>query len=118
MNEEIQQYLIPGKKNILAIYVLYLFWMLLPSLTFVGLVFAYANINNSSPFLRNHYVFAFRNGAIAITAFIVGGLLAMTAIGQLVYLLALVWFLVRSMIALNLLFKDRSHPNPLTWWIK
>ena len=39
-------------------------------------------------------------------------------IGPILYMVVFVWFVVRSIVALQFLLEGSSHPNPLTFWIK
>lgn len=120
MNEEVKQYLETGKKNLILVYGLYLAGMLIPVLPIVGAAFAYANSSCSNLVWRSHYIFAFRTFCVAI----IGVLLALLTtlififIGPILYMFVFVWFIVRSIVALQYLLEERPHPNPLTFWIK
>jgi uncharacterized membrane protein len=52
MSEEVRQYLQPGKKNLILIYILYLAGLINLIFPLVGVAFAYANKEDSSKFLR------------------------------------------------------------------
>ncbi len=118
MNEEIKQYLQPGKKNIILIYICYLGGFMFPILPIVGGAFAYANQLDQNNFLQSHYLFAFRTFCVCMVGFILSFITSLIFIGLILYIIVLVWFVMRSIIALQFLFQNLPHPNPLTFWIK
>ena len=118
MSDEIKQYLDPGKKNLILIYILYLCGIIVPILPIVGAVFAFANKTNSSKLYRSHYVFAFRSFYFGIAGAFVAMITTLILIGSFLYMLIFVWFVVRSLIALQYLLEEQPHPNPSTFWIK
>lgn len=118
MSDEVKQYLDPGKKNIVVVYVLYLFGIIIPILPMIGAVFAFANKTNKSELLGTHYIFAFRSFAFAFLGYIVIIIFQFSFIGQILKILIFTWFIVRSILALQYLLENKSHPNPLTFGIK
>ena len=118
MSDEIKQYLDPGKKNLILIYILYLCGIIVPILPIVGAVFAFANKTNSSKLYRSHYVFAFRSFCFGIAGAFVAMITTFILIGPILYMLIFVRFVVRSIVALQYLLEEQPHPNPLTFWIK
>ncbi len=118
MSDEIKQYLEPGKKNLILVYALYLIGMIVPILPIVGAVFAYANQVSQNNFLKTHYIFAVRTFLFGIIGFIISLFTMIIFIGPFIYLVVLVWFVVRSIIALQYVIQDAPHPNPTTFWIK
>ena len=80
--------------------------------------FAYANKEDSSKFLRSHYIFVLRTFYIGAIGFIIAFITMLIFIGPLIHTLVLVWVIVRSVIALQYLIQEIPHPNPLTFWIK
>lgn len=118
MSEEIKQYLDPGKKNLILIYILYLCGIIVPILPIVGAVFAFANKTNSSKLYRSHYIFAFRSFCFGILGAFVAMITTLIFIGPILNMLIFVWFVVRSIVALQYLLEEQPHPNPLTFWIK
>jgi uncharacterized membrane protein len=118
MNEEVKEYLQPGKKNLILIYILYLGGLLIPILPIIGVVFAYANQNISNLVWQSHYVFAFRTFLFGMAASFVAMITTFIFIGPILYMLILVWFIVRSIVAMQFLLEESPHPNPLTFWIK
>ena len=118
MNEEVKQYLETGKKNLILVYGLYLAGMLIPILPIVGAAFAYANSNCSNLVWRSHYIFAFRTFCFTVVGILLAIVTTFIFIGPILYMFVFVWFIVRSIIALQYLLAEKSHPNPLTLWVK
>jgi uncharacterized membrane protein len=118
MSDEIKQYLEPGKKNLILIYILYLFGTIGPILPIIGAVFAFANKTNSNNLYSTHYTFAFRSFCLWLCGVLVAMIFTFANIGLLLKILIFVWFIVRSIIALQYLLEKKPHPNPLTLWIK
>ncbi|MEM6339495.1 MAG: hypothetical protein AAF673_06230 [Pseudomonadota bacterium] len=118
MSDEIKQYLDPGKKNLIFIYILYLCGIIVPILPIVGAVFAFANKTNSNKLYQSHYIFAFRSFCFGIAGAFVAMITTFIFIGPILYMLIFVWFVVRSIVALQYLIEEQPHPNPLTFWIK
>ncbi len=110
---KIKQYLDPGKKNLILIYILYLCGIIVPILPIVGAVFAFANKTNNNKIYQSHYIFAFRSFCFGV----IGAFFAMVTtflfIGPILYMLIFVWFVVRSIVALQYLLEEKSHPNPI-----
>lgn len=118
MNNEIKQYLDPGKKNLILIYALYLGGVILPLLPLIGGVFAFANQSYDDKLYKSHYVFAFRTFCIGLAASFLAMIATFLFIISILYMPVFVWFVVRSIIALQYLLEGKAHPNPLTLWIK
>ncbi len=118
MSDDIKEYLDPGKKNLILIYVLYLCGIIIPILPIIGAVFAFANKNHKNELWRNHYIFAFRTFCFGILGAFVAMITTFIFIGPILYMLVFIWFVVRSIVAMQYLLEGVSHPNPLTFWIK
>lgn len=118
MSEEISEYLQPGKKNIILIYVFFVGSFVFPILCLLGGAFAYANQFHANPVLRSHYLFAFRTSFIFVISFILSLAINSIFIAPLLYAIVLVWSVMRGVFALRFLFYNLPHPNPLTFWIK
>lgn len=118
MSIEIQDYLKPGKRNIIFIYILYLCGLIFPILTVLGGLFAYVGQSDKDNFLDSHYIFAFRTFWIGIIGAAISMIGMIIFVGIILYILLFVWFALRSIIALQFLIHDQPHPNPKTFWIK
>ncbi|MFK7973445.1 MAG: hypothetical protein AB8B66_01090 [Rickettsiaceae bacterium] len=118
MDYQIKQYIQAGKKNLFLIYALYLMWMIIPLLTLIGAVFAYANINHEDNFLRSHYIFSFRTFMVGFFGSIIAAAASLFFIGPIIFIAIFIWCVIRSIFALQFLIANQTHPNPLTFWIK
>ena len=118
MNDEIKRYLEPEKKNLILVYILYLGGIIIPILPVIGVVFAFANMNHDDNRWRSHYIFAFRTFGFGLLGIFVAMITTLIFIGPILYMVVFVWFVVRSIVALQFLLEGSSHPNPLTFWIK
>jgi uncharacterized membrane protein len=117
MSDDVEEYLDPGKKNLILIYILYLCGIIIPVLPIVGAVFAFANQGHKKEFWQSHYILAFRTFYIALAAAFVA-MITTFVLGTILYIVIFVWFVVRSIIAMRYLLEESPHPNPLTFWIK
>jgi len=118
MSDEIKQYLDPGKKNLILIYVLYLCGILVPIFPIMGAIFAFANQNNANDLWRSHYIFAFRTFCIAVAGAFLATITTLIFIAPILGVLVFIWVTVRSIIALQFLLEETPHPNPSSFWIK
>ena len=118
MSDDIKEYLDPGKKNLVIIYVLYLCGIIIPILPIVGAVFAFANQGYKKELWQSHYVFAFRTFYLGVAGAFVAMITTFIFIVPILYILIFVWFVVRSIVAMQYLLEGNPHPNPLTFWIK
>ncbi|NRB10585.1 MAG: hypothetical protein HRU35_03080 [Rickettsiaceae bacterium] len=123
MNEEVKQYLKPGKKNLIGIYVLYLLGITIvgPILPIIGVIFAYANKDNTTQTWKSHYIFALRSFVFGILIyFIIEEIIGFSEViiidifGEAIR----IWVIVRSIVAMQFLLEEVKHPNPLTLWVK
>ena len=118
MSNEIKQYLDPGKKNLILIYILYFFGTIVPILPIIGAVFAFVNKTTSNELYRSHYIFVFRSFIFGILGFVIGFITMLIVIGFFINIIVFVWLIVRSIFALQYLLFDEPHPNPMTLWIR
>lgn len=118
MSIDVQDYLKPGKRNIILIYILYLCGLIFPILIVLGGLFAYAGHTDKDNFLDSHYIFAFRTFWIGILCALISLIATIIFIGIILYILLFAWFALRSIIALQYLIHDQPHPHPKTLWIK
>ncbi len=118
MSKEIKKYLQPGKNNIVFVYLLFLGGLMFPILSFLGVVFAYVNKSNNDKVLQTHYLFAFNTFFICVVNFILSLMINFVFIFPLLHVILLSLFIIRGIFALQLLFYNLPHSNPLTFWIK
>lgn len=117
MSEEIKQFIDPGKKNLVLIYILYLLGIIMLIFPLIGAFFSFANLKNPNIIWQSHYIFAFRTFIIGCTAFAVK-FVNLTFIGPILYIALFVLFIVRGVFALQFILEEKAHPNSLTFWIK
>ena len=126
MNQELKEYLDPGKKNILFIYALFLMSLIIPTFCLVAGVFAYVNQSHEDDFLKSHYRFAFRNfiiiallvattNILVVLGWLIGIQSFVALFNMLAQLLVFILLVVRSILAMRYLVEDVDHPNPLTY---
>ena len=118
MSEEIKEYLQPGKKNIILIYILFLSSVAFPIVSLLGGAFAYANKSHSNKVWQSHYLFAFRTFYILLVGVVLWLMMNLIFIAPLLYVIVLIWSVMRGVFALQFLFQNLPHPNPLTFWIR
>lgn len=136
MDKAIKEYLLPGKKNIILIYITYLAGMVTMFSPIIGACYAYKNRDHKDGFLRGHYEFAFKTFWVGVAVLIAVSCMSGLSLGFMLlfdseilvfisgvvafiaYPSTLVWVIVRSIIAIQYLIEDKDHPNPLTFWIK
>jgi len=118
MNDTIKEYLEPGKKNLILIYVLFLLVLFSSVFPVLGAVFAFANLTHKNPILKSHYLFAFRTFCFGVIGAFIALIMMFILIGPVVYLLVSIWCILRSILAIQYLLEGAPHPNPLTFWIK
>lgn len=118
MSDDVKQYFVSGKKNLIFVYLTFLGGILIPLLPVIGAAFSYSNKGTNDRFLSSHYVFAFRT---FIVGFVVGVLMLVPPIifiSPIIYFFLSIWVIVRSIIAVQYLMENNPHPNPLSFWIK
>jgi len=118
MSDQFKEYIQPGKKNIILVYILFLSGFLFQALPLMGAAFAYAYQNSSSKVWNSHYLFAFRSFCFCVLGFVIAFITTFVFIGPFIHVLVLVWFIVRGIIALQFVFQNKHHPDPFTLWIK
>lgn len=125
MNSEIKEYLEPGKKNIILVYVLYLLGSIITVLPIIGVAFAFVHMRHKNKIWQSHYHFAFRTFTLGVAAIIVSIIISFIFMsisiffmGFMFYIAIFIWFVLRSIIAINYVINDLEHPNPNTFGIK
>lgn len=101
------------------IYILYLVGWFIPVISaIVGLVMAYMNRAAAPAWVQSHYELQIRTFWIALPCIIIGTLVAtyiINFIGWLIFVLTIVWWIVRCVKGLKALFDGAPYPNPTTW---
>ncbi len=98
-----------------AIYILYLIAILFPPVAIVGVVLAYVNRKDAPFWLGTHYTYQIRTFWIGFAGSIVGSLTTVIAIGFIVLLVLLIWWIVRCAKGMKHLGAGREVPEPYGW---
>jgi uncharacterized membrane protein len=106
----------PNKTNALIIYVLYLASLVVGITGLVGLIMAYVSKSDAPDWLKTHYNFQIRTFWIGLLYAFIGGLLTIVAIGFLILLFVVIWWIVRCAQGLNYLSKDQPVANYRSWF--
>lgn len=118
MNDEVKQYLQPGKKNLILMYILYLCGVVMPLFPLVGMVVSSINREVGDKVLASHYLFLLRTFGLGLIGFIISYIIPLAFINILLYIVVSLWFILRVSVGLKYLVDNLAHPNPLTFWIK
>jgi uncharacterized membrane protein len=97
------------------VYVLYLLSFVLGVTALVGVVMAYVNVGDAPEPLRSHYRFQIRTFWILLLYTVVSVAATLVAVGVLMGLFVVVWFIVRCVKGLKHLGRGEPYPNPGTW---
>jgi uncharacterized membrane protein len=101
------------------IYVLYLVGWIIPVVPpIIGLIMAYINRADAPAWVQSHYQFQIRTFWIGTLFFVIGCVVAtfiVNFIGWLIFVLTMVWWIIRCVKGLKELFEGAPHPNPATW---
>ncbi len=118
MDQKLKKLINPSKNNILLVYLTYALGIIAPLLSVIGAAFAFASKDCDDTYLRSHYRFALRTFLIGAAGITISNIANIVLIGPLLYIISFVWIVLRSIIALQFLLDDKTHPNPNTNWIK
>lgn len=105
-----------GGTNVKVVYVLYLVSLAGVGITtIVGLIFAYLNRRSGPDWVSSHYTYQIRTFWIGLLYSLIGGFLAMVAIGFLVLGFVVIWYIVRCVRGLQAAARSEPMPEPETW---
>jgi uncharacterized membrane protein len=101
------------------IYVLYLVGWVIPIVPpVIGLIMAYINRSDAPAWVESHYQFQIWTFWIGTLFFIIGCLVAtfiLNFIGWLIFALTMIWWIIRCVKGLKVLFDGAPYPNAATW---
>jgi uncharacterized membrane protein len=101
------------------IYILYLVGWVIPVIPpIVGLVMAYMNREGAPVWVQSHYQLQIRTFWMGMLYAVIGSVVAtfiINFIGWLIFVLMLIWWIVRCVKGLKALFDGAPYPNPTTW---
>ena len=115
--DEEDSWIEPGQKNAQLVYILYLVAMMLGFTGLIGLVMAYMNRGNSEDWIDSHYTYAIRTFWIGIVYVIISTLTMFIAIGFVLVIATMIWFIIRCVKGLQVLTRKETIDNVNTWWI-
>ncbi len=101
--------------NAKIIYILYLVSLVVGITALIGLVMAYVYRSEGSDWLKAHYRWQIRTFWIGLLYTLSGVLLSGIGIGLLVFMFAVIWFIVRCVKGLQRLERHEAPANPSTW---
>lgn len=104
-----------SSKMAMVVYVLYLASFVIPFVNLIGLIMAYINKGDASPWVQTHYRFQIRTFWISFLYCSIGGALTFIFIGYLVLFGVLIWYVIRMVIGLKYLSKNQAVPDPASW---
>ncbi|HEY8872087.1 MAG TPA: hypothetical protein VIM52_03585 [Stellaceae bacterium] len=109
----------PAADTAKIIYVLYLVGWIIPVIPpIIGLIMAYIHRADAPAWVQSHYQFQIRTFWIGTLFFIIGCVVAtfiLNFIGWLIFVLTMVWWIIRCVKGLKELLDGAAHVNPATW---
>ena len=106
----------PGQKgNANLVYILYLVSIIVGVTAIVGVIMAYLGKSNASPTLISHYNNQINIFWKALLYSVIGVVLSVIIIGILILLVALIWYIVRTIKGMQALSAEQPIENPGSW---
>lgn len=103
-----------GKQMALIVYILYFAGFLFGLPALAGVIIAHIKVSEASPVFRTHFQYQMRTFWFGLLMLFIGGLTSLILIGYLVFLLWLVWTLVRCIKGLIRVSEGRAIEQPTT----
>jgi uncharacterized membrane protein len=97
------------------VYLLYVVSIFVGLTGLVGVIIAYINKSESSPWLQTHYQFQIRTFWIGILFTSIAIITMFILIGFVILFATLIWLIVRCVKGYQLLEKRLPHPDPTSW---
>ena len=97
------------------VYILYLAGVVVGITPVIGVVMAYIAKGQAPEWLQSHYrnqIHIFWKGLLYMVA---GAILAVVLIGFIIWLFAIIWYIVRIVKGMQGLSKGEAYPNPDSW---
>ncbi|MCV0395334.1 MAG: DUF4870 domain-containing protein [Rhizobiaceae bacterium] len=107
----------PGKTNVMVVYILYLVGFAVAFTPLVGLVIAYLNRGKAGGWVDTHYTYAIRTFWIGLLYALVAGILMIALIGFVIMVAVAVWVVVRCVIGLQKASNQEPIADPESWLI-
>lgn len=126
MKDDLKDYLLAGKENLIIVYVLYLCGIVAPLLALIAAVMVYVNKDVKNELCSSHYIFLLRTFCITFVGISLSTIFTSLLIfskffgflGVILYTLCTIWFILRVAIGFKYLIDNKDHPNFNTLWIK
>lgn len=103
-----------GKQLALIVYILYLAGFVFAFPALIGVIIAHIKVSDASPSMRTHFQYQMRTFWFGVLMLVVGSITTLILIGYLVFLLWLVWTLVRCVKGLIRVSEGRAIDQPTT----
>ncbi len=103
-----------GKQLALIVYILYLAGFVFAFPALIGVIIAHIKVTDASPSMRTHFQYQMRTFWFGVLMLVVGSITTLILIGYLVFLLWLVWTLVRCVKGLIRVSEGRAIDQPTT----
>lgn len=97
------------------VYILYFISIVVGVTSIAGVIVAYLKRGEASPIAASHYTFQIRTFWIGLLFAFISVITMIIAIGWLLGLATLVWFLIRSIKGFMLAGERKAIPDPETW---
>ena len=97
------------------VYILYLVSLVSGVTALVGVIMAYVNVGDASEPFRTHYRVQIRTFWIGLLYTVACGALTCFVVGAFLFLLVVVWLVVRCAKGLQYLGRGEPYPNAGTW---
>jgi uncharacterized membrane protein len=81
----------------------------------IGVVIAYVYRDDCPEWLQSHFQLQIRTFWIGLLFFIIATVTMLIIIGNLLLLIAIIWYLVRIIKGIRALNNQRPYPNPTSW---
>ncbi|HEV2335302.1 MAG TPA: hypothetical protein VGS13_07385 [Stellaceae bacterium] len=99
-----------------VVYVLYLIGWIIPGIVqIIGVILAYVNRDSSPAWLQTHYEMQIRTFWIGLLFGVISLLTTMIYIGWLLVVLTVIWWTIRCIKGLKLIFEGSPYDDPTTW---
>ena len=103
------------KNATILVYVLYLANFVVPFLSIVGVIIAYARKDQAPAGPRTHFIYQIRTFWLSLLYALIVGLLCFVFIGFLLIPVLALWVGARSIVGLMRASEDRPIDNPQSW---
>jgi len=98
-----------------VVYILYLVSLVIGLTGIVGLVMAYVNRADSPEWVQTHYRFQIRTFWIGLLYIVLSLACLIIVVGFVMWLLTVVWLVVRCVKGMQALSRGEAYPEPATW---